>query len=311
MRNIQRSYIRVPSRVLGCLLGFLFCVVSMNASPRWVFKPLVSFNGNDGASPYNMSLVQGPDGGFYGTTSNGGKFNAGTVFKLDSSGDVTTLYNFCAQSDCADGDGPSGGLVLAANGDFYGTTLAGGTHDDGTVFKITESGTLTTLHNFCSKRSNGFCADGSEPNGVLVWAKNGNFYGTTEIGGSHRSGTVFKMTPSGAVTTLYNFCDQTDCTDGSGPASGMIQAKNGDLYGTTNLGGVNKFGTIFRITLSGTLTTLYSFCAQTNCTDGSYPFLDGLVQAASGTLAQPQPAEITASQKAAAELYSKSRRADD
>src|ERR1022692_5071057 len=233
----------------------------------------------DGDAPY-AGLVQATNGNLYGTTEVGGAHSQGTVFKVTPGGTLTTLYSFCSQTNCTDGAEPFAGLVQAANGDFYGTTYSGGANVYyGTVFKITPGGTLTTLHSF-----NGEDAGG--PVAGLVQAANGDLYGTTVNGGTNGGGTIFKITPSGTLTTLYRFCHQTHCPDGAGPYAGLVQAANGDLYGTTRYGGVaprNNSGTVFKITLGGTLTTLYSFCSQTNCTDGEAP-VAGLVQAADGDL---------------------------
>src|ERR1019366_2294682 len=125
--------------------------------------------------------------------------------------------------------------------------------------------TLTTIHRFCSQSG---CPDGANPSAGLVQATNGDLYGTTQYGGTNNYGTIFKITPGGTLTTLYTFCSQT-CADGAEPFAGLVQAANGDLYGTTIGGGANgNDGTVFKITQGGTLTTLYSFCSQTNCTDG-------------------------------------------
>src|ERR1017187_6069622 len=193
---------------------------------------------------------------------------------------LTTLYTFCSQSGCTDGSDPIAGLVQAANGDLYGTTYGGGPSNRGTIFKITPGGTLTTLYSFCSQTN---CTDGVYPYAGLVQATNGDLYGTTQYGGAHSYGTVFKITPGGTPTTLYSFCSQSGCTDGLAPYAALVQAANGDLYGTTNGGGASGYGTVFKITPGGTLTTLYSFCSQTNCTDGVEPFA-GLVQAANGDI---------------------------
>jgi uncharacterized repeat protein (TIGR03803 family) len=135
--------------------------------------------------------------------------------------------------------------------------------------------TFTTLHSFD-------LTDGAYVVAGLVQATNGDLYGTTGSGGTNGSGTVFKITPNGTLTTLYSFCSQSNCTDGAGPNQ-MIQATNGDFYGTASSGGANGSGTIFKITPSGTLTTLYSFCSQSGCLDGSGPYA-GLVQATNGDL---------------------------
>jgi uncharacterized repeat protein (TIGR03803 family) len=230
----------------------------------------------DGYQPY-AGLVQATNGDLYGTTEFGGAGlygpYQGTIFKITPSGTLTTLYNFCSQSGCADGEEPMAGLVQATNGDFYGTTNYGGANGWGVVFRITPSGTLTTLYSFCSIS----CTSGGNPSG-LVQATNEDLYGTTLNGGVFNHGTVFKMTPGGTLATLYSFCSQGgQCTDGAYPRTGLVQATNGDLYGTTSAGGAIGYGTIFKIIPSGTLTTLYSFCSQSNCTDGFSP--GGLVQA--------------------------------
>src|ERR1019366_8343259 len=188
---------------------------------------------------------------------------------------LTTLYTFCSQSGCTDGANPYAELVQATNGDLYGTTQGGGTNlGYGTVFKITPGGTLTTLYSFCSQSG---CTDGAVPDAGLVQAANGNFYGTTYYGGTNKRGTVFKITPGGTLTTLYSFCSQTNCTDGADPTAGLVQGTNGGLYGTAQEGGANGYGTVFKITPTGTLTTLHRF----NGTDGATPYA-GLVQAADG-----------------------------
>jgi uncharacterized repeat protein (TIGR03803 family) len=189
------------------------------------------------------------------------------------------LHSFCSQSGCLDGAYPFAALIQATNGDFYGTTAAGGSNGNyGTIFKMTPGGTLTTIYSFCSQSG---CLEGDSPYAGLVQAANGDFYGTTTAGGANNTGTVFKVTPSGTLTTLYSFCSQSGCPDGAIPYAGLIQATNGDFYGTTGYDGSNNGGTIFEITPGGTLTTLYSFCSQSGCTDGDFPYA-GLVQDTNG-----------------------------
>ena len=205
---------------------------------------------------------------------------------------LTRLYNFCALTNCADGASP-GPLILGTDGNFYGTTAFGGASnsacsfqpDCGTVFKITPSGTLTTLYSFCSQVN---CTDGISPTS-LVLARDGNFYGTTLAGGKNNPvcngndcGTVFRITPSGKLTTLYSFCALPSCADGAQPV-GLVQTGNGSLYGTTLNGGPSGRGTVFKITTGGTLTTLYTFCSQSNCSDGADP-IGRLTLAADGNL---------------------------
>ena len=224
----------------------------------------------DGAGPYG-GLVLSINGTLYGTTVAGGTGTGvscaegcGTVFKMTPAGTLTTLHNFTS----TDGAAPSGLMVQASNGAFYGTTELGGKSTDGTVFQITPAGTLTTLHSFD-------ISDGREPSGALVQATNGKLYGTTDLNGLYSNGTVFQITPAGALTTLHDF----DLSDGSDVAAGLVQASNGSLYGTTVSGGVGFVGTIFSITPSGTFTSLYSFAG----TDGAYPFA-ALIQATDGNL---------------------------
>ena len=174
------------------------------------------------------------------------------------------------------------GLVQGTDGNFYGTTIFGGL-GRGTVFKYTTiGGTLTTLYSFCSQSA---CSDGSGPCcQALVQGTDGNFYGTTETGGGNRGGgdcpqgcgTVFKITPEGTLTTLHSF----DFTDGAQPEYALLQASDGNFYGTTFGGGAVGAGTIFRITPKGALTTLYNAGAAVGFPDGAYP--TGLVQATNG-----------------------------
>ena len=259
------------------LCGGYGCGTFFKITPSCTLTTLYSFcsltNCTDGSVPLT-NLVQATNGDFYGTTSSGGANciaagGCGTVFKITPSGALTTLYSFCSQTNCTDGEFPFVGLIQASNGNFYGTALYGGANGYGAVFKLTPSGTLTTLHSFDN-------TDGSEPL-KLVQATNGDFYGTTAEGGANTTlcggvgcGTLFRITQSGTLITLHSF----DGTDGSWPHT-PAQATDGNFYGTTKYGGANTnsscptgCGTIFKITPSGKLTTLYSFCAQSGCTDG-------------------------------------------
>lgn len=169
-----------------------------------------------------------------------------------------TLHNF----DGPDGVEPDGGLVQGTNGNLFGTTFIGGAYGEGTVFKISPAGKLTTIYSFCASGS--ACPDGTGPAGTLVQANNGDFYGTTVGGGANALGTIFKITGSGTLTTVHSF----DGTDGEAPYAGLIQSVDGRLYGTTVSGGANGDGTVFVITARGTLTTLHSFAG----TDGQFPY---------------------------------------
>jgi len=267
-----------------------------NQGGNWTLKTLWTFcsqqNANGGCDDGTVPapLVQGTDGAFYGTTSFGGAnqpngcFMCGTVFRIapqNGTWKLTTLHSFCTQTGCTDGAFPVAALVQASDGDFYGTTTRGAI-SDGTVFKITTAGDLTTLYSFCSQQN---CSDGSAPEAALVQGSDGNFYGTTYLGGANSGGTVFKITTAGDLTTLYSFCSQQNCSDGANPQAALLQAADGNFYGTT-FGGGNEnrnpqAGTVFRITSTGTLSTLYSFCSLPNgnndCLDGSNP-QTGLIQ---------------------------------
>jgi uncharacterized repeat protein (TIGR03803 family) len=249
-------------------------------TPSGTLTTLHSFDGRDGAYP-DARLFRGTDGNFYGTTADGGAgaacnpdFFCGTVFKITPSGTLTTLYNFCSQINCTDGEYPLAGLVQATDGNFYGATYFGGSLNSsaGTIFKITPGGTLTTLYDFCSQDN---CIDGDHPFAGLVQHTNGNFYGTTVYGGTHNKGSVFKITISGKLTTLHSF----DGRDGAAPVARLVQAPDGNFYGTTEDGGTYGYGygTVFEITPDGTLTTLHSF----DGTDGENPHA-GLVQDTNG-----------------------------
>ncbi len=214
---------------------------------------LHSFDGTDGEAPYG-GLVPGVDGKFYGTTGYGGAYSYGlvrgepigygTVFEITREGRLTTLHSF----DVTDGENPIGGLVLGADGKFYGTTSAGGAYicppyGCGTVFKITRSGTLTTLHSFD-------VTDGAYLPGGLILGADGKFYGTTYTGGAYvYYGTVFEITREGTLTTLHSF----DYTDGGYPNAGLVLGADGKFYGTTYSGGAycspNGCGTVFSLTV--------------------------------------------------------------
>jgi uncharacterized repeat protein (TIGR03803 family) len=251
-----------------------------------MLKTLYTFcaqtNCTDGATP-SAGLVQGTNGSFYGTTEYGGDSGDGTVFKITPSGMLKTLYSFCAHTNCTDGLYPEAALVQGSNGKFYGTTTEGGANGEGTLYRITASGTLKTVHNFA-----GYPTDGETPQAALVQGTDGNFYGTAKIGGAQSDGTVFRVTPSGELMTLHSFAGYP--TDGENPVAGLVQGTDGNFYGTTEGGGANNescpsgCGTIFSITPSGTLTTLYNFCSQGggNCTDGYFPEAT-LVQNTDGT----------------------------
>ena len=221
------------------------------------------------------TLVLGINGDFYGTTSAGGANNDnGTVFRATREGRLTTLYSFCAQPNCADGSNPVAGLVHGNDGNFYGSTNYGGANgNNGTIFKITPAGQFSTLHSFSG-------SDGSIPGGTLIQGTDGNLYGVTFSGGAQGDGTVFKISVKGDFQTLYSFCAQANCTDGANPSGGLVEATDGNFYGTTAYGGTSgNYGTVFQLTHGGTLTTLHAF----DNSDGADPE-GSLLQATNGIL---------------------------
>jgi uncharacterized repeat protein (TIGR03803 family) len=249
----------------------------------------------DGSYPY-AALIQATDGNFYGTTYNGGTKGYGTVFRMTPAGTLSTIHSFCSERACADGALPRGSLVQATDGNFYGTTqLNTPVKSGGTVFKMTPSGTVTTLYTFCTESG---CPDGELP-GTIIQATDGNFYGTTLYGGTGAfctveggCGTAFKITPSGVFTTLHNFCSESSCVDGEYAYTALIQASDGNFYGTTDQGGISTqcyvgCGNIYKIAPNGRFTNVYSFCKSDGyCTDGAFS-QGSLIQATDGNLYGP------------------------
>ncbi len=212
--------------------------------------------GADGANP-GADLLRDPKGNLYGTTYSGGAYGCGTVFELALSGTKKVLYDFACG---VDGANPSAGLVRDPKGNLYGTTYSGGTSAYGTVFELTPTGTKTVLHSFAGG------ADGLFPTQGLVRDPHGNLYGTTESGGAYGGGIVFKLTSTGKETVLYSF---TGGADGAYPSAGLIRDPQGNLYGTTLIGGDSGYGTVFGLTPTGKETVLYSFTGEGG--DGVYP----------------------------------------
>jgi len=256
--------------------GFLYGTASAGGISGWgtvfrvsvngAFDSFFSFNDTDGAYPY-AGLVQGSDGYLYGTTySGGGRSASGTVFRISTNGAFNSLHLFTGGNEGAE---PNASLIQASDGNLYGTTAEGGTNGDGTVFKISTNGALTRLYSFTGGN------DGAYPQAGLVQGRDGNFYGTTETGGTNYAGTVFKISTNGVLTSLYSF---TNVNDGADPVAGPVQGSDGYFYGTTVGGGTYNSGTVFKISTNGALTSLYSF---TSGNDGANPYA-GLVQGSDG-----------------------------
>ncbi len=255
----------------GNLLAIVAAIITIGciAVSAQTLTTLHSFNGGDGRSP-EATLVQGSDGNFYGTTPLGGAHFKGTVFKIDAAGSLTTLHSFSGSP--GDGAVPVAGLVQGTDGNFYGTTASGGELFQGTVFRITPAGALTVLHSF-----SGYPGQGAVPFAGLVQGSDGNFYGTTALGGAHFKGTVFKIDAAGSLTTLHSFSGSPG--EGANPVAGLVQGSDGNFYGTTALGGTHFKGTVFNIDATGNLTTLHSFSGSPS--EGALPFA-GLVQGSDG-----------------------------
>ncbi|MGA9963911.1 MAG: choice-of-anchor tandem repeat GloVer-containing protein [Terriglobales bacterium] len=231
-----------------------------NITPSGSLATLYTFTGgNDGGAPY-APPVEGTDGNFYGTTSEGGAAFLGTVYKITPAGKFTLLYQF----DGSHGGAPDAPLVQGTDGNFYGTTPHFGTNNLGVVFKITPAGKPTVLYEFDG-------AHGGNPNGGLVQGTDGNFYGTTLTGGSNGAGVVFRMTPSGKLAVLHNMGG----TDGGLPYAGLLQGSDGNFYGANAFGGSSSncssgCGTIFKITPKGKFPfeVLHNF----DLTSGATPY---------------------------------------
>jgi len=249
------------------LLALLFVALGANASV--VLTTLGSFTKTNGAYP-NAGLLQAADGFLYGTTTEGGSSNLGTVFRISpSGGDLVALASFSGTN----GANPEAGLLQQPGGDFslYGTTLAGGISNFGTVFRMTTNGELSALVSFRG-------TNGSSPYAGLARGDDGHFYGATFRGGTNGLpgyGVVFRVTTNGVLTPLASFAN----TNGAQPYAALQRGLDGSLYGTTQLGGAAGLGSVFKIGSNGVLTTIASFYI----TNGALP-LGGVVQAADGHL---------------------------
>jgi uncharacterized repeat protein (TIGR03803 family) len=260
-------------------------------TPAGRFAVVYSLTAADGYAPFG-GVTLGTDGSFYGSAPVGGSSGFGTLFKVTPGGTLTVLYNF---SDGNDGANPEAPPVQGLGGNWYGTTSAEweGSRGYGTVYKLTPAGQLTSLHQFDS-------TDGAFPEAPLVQATDGSFYGTTDGGGASvfkitpcgrftalagtgglapqaplvqgndgsfygtgRSGVVFKVTPAGKVTVIYNF------TPGTEPVAGLVQATDGNFYGATWSGGAMGYGMIYRISPDGSFSVLYNFDGTTGSNPGA------------------------------------------
>lgn len=257
------------NRAIHTLTLFAAIVLATISAAAQPFSVLYDFgqNPDDPINPsYSGILAQGRDGNLYGTVAFGGAFQVGAMIKVTRTGQLTVVYSF----DGKVGFAPFGGLTLGTDGNFYGTCGGGGKAFLGTVFRITPDGTPTLLYTFTGQ------SDGSVPYAPPIEGADGNFYGTTEIGGTGHAGTIYRITPAGALTTLYSFNN----SDGAQPIGPLLQATDGNFYGTTVSGGnASNAGTVFKITPAGKLTVIHEF-------DGSDGFDPSslLVQGKDGSL---------------------------
>ena len=232
--------------------------------------------GLPGAQP-EAKLMLAADGNFYGSTLAGGAANAGTLFRLTPAGRLTTLVNFSGDGATHKGSAPAAALVAGQDGALYGSTFRGGASNAGTLFSMTTGGVLATLADFPGVNP----ATWSLP-GVVLGA-NGEFYGTTTGGGIRGKGTVFRISKAGVQTTLAEFTGTAGSTKGEAPLAPLVQADDGNYYGTTSKGGAGNLGTLFRITPDGVLTTIAEFTGATGTVRGSAPAA-ALVQKTGGAL---------------------------
>jgi uncharacterized repeat protein (TIGR03803 family) len=219
--------------------GTLFSLASQDK-----LETFLNFDSADGAIP--NTLIQGTDGDLYGVTERGA-LGFGTIFRATTQGSILWQINL----DSSNGAFPYAGLLQGNDGSFYGTTAGGGRFDSGTVFRVTPGGVLKTLYSFTGSTDGGF------PDAPLIQGSNGELYGSTfQGGGVSESGTIFRISPSGAFRSLYAF---TGGSDGGYPSAALTLGDDGKLYGTTFSGGVNFVGNVFQITTTGAFTTIYSF----------------------------------------------------
>jgi uncharacterized repeat protein (TIGR03803 family) len=249
-------------------------------APDGTLSVLYAFaNSGEGSSAY-AGLIQANDGNLYGTTYLGGSRGGGIVYRLTLSGTFTVLRSF--GQEAKDAVLPYGGLVQAADGSLYGTTLRGGTNDKGTVFRLGLNGDFAIIHHFDG-------SNGDNPEGTLIVGADGNLYGTTLQGGTQNRGSIFRISTSGTFASVYSFpslgafntSGLATNTTGANPRAALLLAADGNYYGTAYQGGANGWGTVFRMTPTGTVAVVRSFAGPSF--DGGFP-LASVVQDAAGNL---------------------------
>ena len=215
-----------------------------------VFTKLHTIAGSDVAGLVNENLTVGSDGNLYGTSSTGRPpFDSGVVFRFSpTSGAFDVLHNFTGGLD---GGWPRNGLARTGEQTFRGTTTQGGLYGRGTIFELTAQGTFTTLYHFSPN------SDGAGGSGAMVEVEDGNLYGAMQQGGSSNWGTIFRVTPEGELTTLYNFQGETD----RGLPGRLVLGPDGFFYGITHYYS-DGYGTLFKVSRTGAFTTIRAFISQ-------------------------------------------------
>jgi uncharacterized repeat protein (TIGR03803 family) len=234
--------------------------VKQGKNGKWKGRVLYSFVGEpDGCYP-NQGLVIDNAGNLYGTTSQCGFDDYGTIFEVDGAGNFTLLHSFAGSP--SDGAYPGyGHLTIDKSGNLYGVTTGGGAYNDGVLYELSKNGTFTVLHSYA-----GGTSDGCVPWGTVAMDKAGNFYGTTVYCGTSSNGTVWKVSNKGEETILHNFAGGS--SDGCYPPGGVARDSKGNLYGVTQGCGANAYyGALYELSAKGELTLLHSF----DKSDGAYP----------------------------------------
>ncbi len=268
---------RITTMILGLALACAAFTLSLAVCAQAQTVSQFNLDGQTGYEPYT-TVTQATDGNFYGTTGFGGPNFEGNIFRMTPSGEITNIHNFCGLPNCADGWAGSWPPILAPDGNLYGVTsgqtVDGVTYGQ-TLYRLTVDGEFTNLFPICG-------SDCSYPLGITL-ARDGSFYGVSGGGGASDSGTIFRVSLTGQYTVLHSFCSLPNCTDGYYALYPPIQGNDGNFYGTTEVGGSENTGAVYRLTPSGTYTVIHNFCAYENnrCPEGTFPAA-GLVQDAQG-----------------------------
>ena len=248
----------MASALLGLAMAGARAADAVVVEPPTVadFKVAYQFDGTEGGTPYT-ALVRGADHALYGTTWNFGPGGGGTVFRLGAAGKLTTVAAFGWNGSA----GPTGPVLFAPDGNFYGVGDAGSSYFAGNLFRVSPTGAITYLHSFPANGD----VTGSNPSPGLVLGPDGAMYGTATAGGTGGAGVVFRITLAGDYSVVHSFA----WTDGGAPRARLTVGADGMFYGTTQGGGSAGQGTVFKMDLQGHVATLHSFAGGT--ADGSTP----------------------------------------